>query len=281
VNARVVGGAASAAVADAVAGPARPATVAGAFDRGTYLLLPDDQVVALLMPGAARLPNAVVMAATTGRWREGDPGWVGEHSVRTPGLEVRVVRWWLPRQVRRAPSLWVAETGATALVSSLSLNGHWPVPSAVRRATGQLGNVAAAGNLLGVRAAAAGLVGLGPGLTPAGDDVLAGFLLGLRALDEVSNSAAHLARAAGAGARAARARTTALAATLVRHAAAGEAADVAADLIDALAERAPLDRPLRALLDTGHTSGRDLAEGVLLAWRATVSLARREDRGRR
>jgi hypothetical protein len=110
------------------------------------------------------------------------------------------------------------------------------------------------------------LGGRGPGLTPAGDDVLTGYLLGLRALTHVSPSAGPIRAAAGAGARDAGWRTTALAATLVRHADVGEAADVAADLVDALVDGVPLDRPLRRLVRTGHTSGRDLAEGLLLAW---------------
>lgn len=263
----MVGGAASAAIAAALAGPARPATVVGVFDCGAYLLLSGGQVLALLTPGAACLPNAVVTAAQgTETLRPGDRAWVGKHRVRAPGLDVRVVRWWRPRQVRRAPSLAVAQSGTAALASGLSAHGGWPAPGPVRQAAARLGRSAAAGLLPAVRSAAAGLVGLGPGLTPAGDDVLTGYLLGLRALTHVSPSAGPIRAAAGAGARDAGWRTTALAATLVRHADVGEAADVAADLVDALVDGVPLDRPLRRLVRTGHTSGRDLAEGLLLAW---------------
>jgi len=264
VNATVIGGAASAAIADALAGPPRPASVLGAFTQGAYLLLPRGEVIALLTAGTPRLPNAVVIAGEMGSWREGDQACVGEHRVRLPRMEIRVVRWWSPRQVRPLTSL-------ACLQRALAGYPDWPAPGAVRMATCHLGRAAAAADLPGVRDAAMGLVGLGPGLTPSGDDVLAGFLLGLRALDRVSSRAGHLAQACRAGAHGGRTRTTALAATLVRHAAAGEPADVAADLIDALAERTPVDEPLRALLASGHTSGRDLAEGLLLAWQASLT----------
>jgi hypothetical protein len=250
--------------------------VAGAFDHGAYLLLPGNRVVALLTAAAARLPNAVVVAPTTDSWHDHEAAWVGEHRVRLPSLEVRVVRWWVPRQVRRAATLAAADAAADALVRALARHGAWPAPCAVRQAAMRLGRAAATGDLPEVQAAGTGLVGLGPGLTPAGDDVLTGFLLGAHALDEATDAAAPLARACAAGVRAMLAQTTALAATLVRHAAADEAADVAANLVDALVEGTAPDRPLRSLLLTGDTSGRDLAEGMVLALRATLSLARRD-----
>lgn len=271
MNAKVVGGAASAALAGTLAGPARPVTVAGAFDGGAYLLLPHNRVLALLTTAAARLPNSVVTATNGWTCREGDRAWVGQHSVRLPGLEVRVVRWWPPRQVRRAPTLDSAKTGLAALVRGLARHGRWPAPPTVRRATAGLARATTAADLRRIRAAAAGLVGLGPGLTPAGDDVLTGLLLGLRALDRASATATDLAQAATAGARAAGERTTALAATLVDHAARGEAADVAAEVVDSMVAGRALDDSLQALLNTGHTSGRDLAEGLLLAWQATLA----------
>jgi hypothetical protein len=271
VNATVIGGAASTAIADMLTGPNRPARVLGAFAKGTYLLLSDIQVIALLTPTATRLPNAVLAATTNSRSREGDPACVGEHCIRMPGLEVRVARWWSPRQVRPLRSL-VRLDQALAAHPAQPEWPEWSTPAVVRDATAQLGHAAAAGDLPAVHLAATGLVGIGPGLTPSGDDVLAGFLLGLRALDQVSANAPHLAHAVRGGIQAAQGRTTALAATLVRHAEAGEAPDVVADLVDALAEDDPVDGPLRALLATGHTSGRDLAEGLLLAGRATLGL---------
>jgi hypothetical protein len=94
------------------------------------------------------------------------------------------------------------------------------------------------------------LVGLGPGLTPAGDDVLCGYLAGLCLFWNAGEEAAAIAGAAGP-------RTTALAATLLTHAACGE-----------------LPEPAHAALETGdvaslhrfgHTSGRCLLFGLALA----------------
>lgn len=51
----------------------------------------------------------------------------------------------------------------------------------LRRKTGMLENAIHCGNAVDIAGAAIGLIGLGPGLTPAGDDFLQGFLLFIRA----------------------------------------------------------------------------------------------------
>jgi hypothetical protein len=107
---------------------------------------------------------------------------------------------------------------------------------------------------------AARLVGLGPGLTPSGDDVLVGIEAALRALSRPS--AGFLALALGD----VEGRTTALAATLLRHAGAGEFAErlhsVLAALIGADDEAIPaaIDRAVA----WGATSGTDCLLGVLI-----------------
>jgi hypothetical protein len=97
------------------------------------------------------------------------------------------------------------------------------------------------------------LVGRGDGLTPVGDDVLAGWLVTARATGrEIS--------AMTAAVRAQLHRTTSLSATLLRHAADGEAiapfrTAVATGDADAVA----------GLLAVGHTSGAGMLLGATLA----------------
>jgi hypothetical protein len=111
------------------------------------------------------------------------------------------------------------------------------------------------------RGAVAGLLGLGDGLTPAGDDVLAGWLVTRHAAGlDGEPVAAAVARA--------RHRTTTLSATLLDRAAAGETVPQLRDVLAGVAAGLPPDRT-RALVDdllaVGHSSGAGLALGASLA----------------
>ena len=94
------------------------------------------------------------------------------------------------------------------------------------------------------------LAGKGSGLTPAGDDLLAGYAAGLVLFHGLRERALAVALPAAA-------RTTALSATLLRHAARGELPEPA----HALLERGD-PAPLRSF---GHSSGRALLVGLALA----------------
>lgn len=96
-----------------------------------------------------------------------------------------------------------------------------------------------------------GLAGRGPGLTPAGDDVLAGYVAGLVLFHGRSAEAQQLAARVAP-------RTTALSATLLGHAARGELPEPA----HALLERGDVV----PLLAWGRSSGRCLALGLALAF---------------
>lgn len=95
------------------------------------------------------------------------------------------------------------------------------------------------------------LVGRGPGLTPAGDDVLAGYAAGLVLFHGRHVEARRLADLAAP-------RTNALSATLLLHATQGELPEPAHALLE-LGETGPL-------LAWGHSSGRYLAVGLALAF---------------
>ena len=94
------------------------------------------------------------------------------------------------------------------------------------------------------------LAGRGPGLTPAGDDILAGYAAGLTLFHGLRDEAMAIAGVAGP-------LTTRLSATLLEHAARGELAEPA----HAYLERGDAD----ALDRFGHSSGRCLRLGLQLA----------------
>jgi len=94
------------------------------------------------------------------------------------------------------------------------------------------------------------LAGRGPGLTPAGDDILAGYVAGLTLFHQREAEAEAIAGRAAQ-------LTTALSATLLRHAAKGELPEPAHAWLER-GDPQPLD-------GFGHSSGRCLMLGLKLA----------------
>ncbi|WP_158562822.1 DUF2877 domain-containing protein [Marinitenerispora sediminis] len=245
------------------------------FRSAVYLEVEDPRrpaVIALLASDAVRLPNGIVLAepqsaepfacvAVSTQVR------VGRLSVvfdRPAGpLSVRVGRWWRPpaprpagpsREGRAASARGVAELAA--LLAGVS--GGLPAGAAAPLATAVDDPDRAA--LVCER-----LLGLGPGLTPSGDDLLCGALLAVRALggpDRTDVLAAAVRRA--------RSATTALSAALLEHAARGEGCPQAVGLVEAVTGHRAVAPALAALRAVGHTSGTDLALGVLAGARAVV-----------
>ena len=108
------------------------------------------------------------------------------------------------------------------------------------------------------------LLGAGRGLTPSGDDCIAGALVALHAFGEHA-VAASLSRAVS---RHAPRRTSRLSAAHLEAACAGEAIEPVHEAIRAIAGDIPPGYALDALERFGHGSGFDALAGVLLAARA-------------
>ncbi|MQY02379.1 oxamate carbamoyltransferase subunit AllH family protein [Actinomadura macrotermitis] len=286
-------GAASLALRPALAAPRHPARVIAAFPAAVYLERhggPEPRVVAVVACDAVRLPNAVVLGAACRDRpfrgvREGGEAWIGDGRVETEGLQIRIRRWWDPspelgalgpaafaRGVHGLEQALHSTGGGTCGGTGGGLAGH-PDPALLAR-------LCAAGDLAGSVEAAERIVGLGPGLTPSGDDILAGLLVTLRlaggALGEGGRGggrAVWLAGWLGAAVTAdAGTRTTALAATLLHCAAAGCAGAEVAAVLRGVAGHEPVVPAVRRLLAVGHTSGADLAAGVLAGCRAVLAL---------
>jgi hypothetical protein len=158
------------------------------------------------------------------------------------------------------PLLWTLERGAQGLGSG--------VAGIAGRAARLLCDGAVHGDAAVAARAARGLAGLGPGLTPSGDDLLAGFV-----------GAWTLVGAALGGDRAARARVTAavvagaargaspLGRIWLEHARRGELLEPMTRLVAILLAPAAcgLDAAVRGALAVGSSSGTDWMVGCLLA----------------
>ncbi len=241
-------------LADRLSGPPRPARVLAAGPQAVYV---DDHGVAVgvLASGAVAVPLGLrTRLSRLPDTVPGDTAVVGDRAVRLAGSTFTVARI----STATVPALPALRDSAGAVCG-------WPLPGAEPRfdaALDQLPAGALWALAAGRPAAVADLIGRGDGLTPVGDDVLAGWLVARRAAG-LSGSAA-LARTV----RAAHGRTTTFSATLLDRAADGETVPALRALLVGLASGAPAAR-IRALLDDllaiGHSSGAGLAVGVALA----------------
>ena len=225
-------GAASLAVRDLVTGAPVRGRVVAVFPRCAYVEL-DGRLLALETWDGLRLPCAVTLADA------GSPAPARRRAGRAAEVQATAGRS-RPGRCRSTS----AAGGRHMVRAALS---RW-VTLPTRRPGGT--------------AFVLGLLGRGPGLTPAGDDLLAGLLLGLAGSAELRDPLA------AAVTRHAPARTTWLSAELLRHAVAGHGVPAAVAVADAMAGYGPADaltRALPALLAVGHTSGAALARGLLLA----------------
>lgn len=276
---------ASTGVAELLRGPVRPASVLLSVPAAVYLSVQTPHgtdVVGVLTSDAARLPLGLVLSRpANGRplvsLPSGASACVGGGRLTVGDLTVAAAAWWDPRPRLPSPTPALLPEGVRQLrhalygegpQSAFTLDGLPAGPSgplaalrgAVRRA-----------DLDAALRTATRLVGLGPGLTPAGDDVLAGTVAGLVLLGhpaaERFGSGVH-ALAAG--------RTTELSRALLRHAAAGRVSGEFGAVLQGLVGYGALGPAISALLATGSTSGRALTLGLCTA----IDLAERTTRPR-
>ena len=245
-----------------VHGSPRGATVLAAFPAALYLHVGGHtDVLPVVTRHGLRLPTALAVATSlpTVGWgaQPGDDVVVGDGEVRLPGVTLRAVRTWRPRSVPTATTV----LGARSLAG---LTLPWRSPA--RALAGLLVSGGGAPSVLGDRVGM--LVGAGSGLTPSGDDVLCGVLLGLRLHPRGSaDLAAELWRAV----QPRLAATTSLSAALLREAADGYAAEPVMRLLVGLASPASsratgagptVTDAVQEVLAIGHTSGADLLGGL-------------------
>jgi hypothetical protein len=200
--------------------------------------------------------------------------WIGDWLIDAEGTELwQPTPHWEAARNNRANFKW-----AQGIITAL-LDEHAPPDSLARLVLNPLATSAlpariqqsaeqnipmlfsgiAEGRSEDVRRASKALAGLGPGLTPAGDDLLLGVM---HALWITRPDAASFTQAI---ANAATPRTHILSAAWLTAAAAGEAAESWHALLSALAaqDKGKLEAAALRILPTGHTSGADALAGFV------------------
>lgn len=196
---------------------------------------PGMPVLAVVTPSAVRLPNSLV----ADRLPSDGELLVGGGQLRDPTTTTwQVTRWWRPAR----PVGLVPAGPVPAFDPPRSLGVPLPAPA-----------------YDGLDPAA--LLGAGPGLTPAGDDVLAGALVAAHATGDPRTEDW---RARTRDALAARS-TTAVSRGLLHCALDGYATAELAGALTALCRGGDASEPVRRLLAVGHSSGAALLAGVLHA----------------
>ncbi len=241
-------------LADRLSGAPRGARVLATGPQAVYV--DDDGVaVAVLARGAVAVP--VGLRTQLDRLPETAHAVVGDGRIGLGHVVVEVTRL-VTAEVPHLPRL----------AASGELLARWLRPGTDQRLDAVRAELPApALRLLGAGdpGAVDALLGLGSGLTPLGDDVLAGWLVARRAAGLPHDT---VATAVAAALPAASTRTTTLSATLLHRAAAGESVPQLRRLLVAAASgRAParVRSLLHDLLSVGHTSGAGLATGAALA----------------
>jgi hypothetical protein len=266
---------ASMGIAELLRGPVRPARVLMSVPAAVYLQVPTDRgtdVVGVLTSDAARLPlGCVLFRPSNGQplvaLPSGAPAEVGGGRIVVGDLAVSAAAWWDPRPRLPRPRPALLPEGVRQLRNALYGEGvphsAFTLPGLPTGPGGPLAALRGAVRRADLEAAlrtAVRLIGLGPGLTPAGDDVMAGTMAGLVLLGHPAAerfAAGVYALAAG--------RTTELSRALLRHAACGRVSGEYAAVLHGLVGDRPLAPAVAGLLATGSTSGRAMALGLCTA----------------
>lgn len=284
-------------------GASRRGRVHSIYRTAFNVALPPGDLIVIADPALGGLPNGVLVDLGPDHRRLGlAPDQLVRLDARSIAVPATGLRVALDAAVRWSPRLPAADRGAgqrwrlrasdvRTLVATRAIGASdtrsagfggllagvqsRPLPLHAARAASVLDQLAAA--LPGDDVDAAGriarrLVGLGPGLTPSGDDALIGLAAALHATG-------HPARGfLGEAVEDAPARTTAVAATLLRHAADGEFSERLQRLLAALLgdEDAAVPPAVEQAIAWGATSGTDCLVGVLFGLDIALNTVPRE-----
>jgi hypothetical protein len=252
---------ASTTVSELLSRPARDLPVLASTGVAAYVAEPGHGaprvVLALLSERAVRLPLGLCVAGDR-LPSAGATVQVGNGLAVAAGRRWRPVRWWDPRPrldaqalLRHGPRLLGAVHDAPASAFGLPLPGAFSVARALAS---------------GDPAPAVSVIGLGPGLTPAADDVIAGALAALALTGRLDDSVRRAIESR------ATTHTSALSAALLAAAGRGEVIPPAARVLALLAGGASANRIASAaagLFRVGSTSGHDLCAGMAGALAST------------
>jgi len=257
------------------------ARVLAVFERACDLATGDGDVIALVLPQIGDGPLNIVVDGAAGTWvgiEPGAPATVRGTQLQIAGLRIDLGKAtvWEPvpdwhalrgRYAEIAPRLPLLRTlclrhasagSLLALLADPPPGGALTVFSAAREAA-EAWRAGWPDHVAQMWEGAARLAGLGSGLTPAGDDFLAGAMLWTWIAHPTPVSICHTLVEAAAP------RTTTLSAALLRAAGRGECSAPWHALLAALSEgkRARITMAAREILACGATSGADSLAGFL------------------
>jgi hypothetical protein len=236
-------------------------SVVAVFRKAAYLRLPAG-LFALTTTDAPAGPLHARGDVPFGRLAAGDPVAVDGPALRAGRVVVDLAGATLWRGELPAPAALVV--GAGVALESLAQVPPTALADPSYRRRLDAATVALDGGDLA--AAVEALGGLGPGLTPAGDDALAGVLLVARAMGGEPAEPGLVDLAATA-------RTNDVAAAFLAWAARGQSIEPVHRFLAAVAgqDRARGSAALRSLCRFGHSSGADLAFGLGLGIRCLLA----------
>ncbi len=280
----------------------RVGTIHSVFHKAVNIAF-DDTMLALLSNELPRMPNSVLLPSIVAdelvpNLRPGMEVRVGNEKMFIPAcnfsLHLPETFAWEPRPDITA-HYWHCETvaqhvrllayylanqpqrvGLAPLVRPLLLGQPAQETPLLRMALPNLRLLALASwrqDTADVEDATRGLAGLGPGLTPSGDDALGGFAAVMALLSpQLSTDSASRKHIATTIAAVAKPRTTALSAVLLAHAVRGEVAEHLGTLLLTLTLPAEASEAVLNAADSvlafGASSGGDTLLGMLLGLRA-------------
>lgn len=247
--------AASVALQQLLSGPRQPGTLLGVSDHAAWIGV-GGEVVVLSDRRAVRLPNAIELAVDeVGGWiHNDDAAYIGEGSIAIGRLTAVARRWFDPRPVLGSCRNDTLEQNLAELGSRADV----PADPGLLEAFGKR-------DPLRMLDRATNLLGSGDGLTPQGDDLIAGAVAShLLLARAIGREVEYLDAFTGQLNELSRTRTTSFSASLIRHASVGRVSAPFARLLEALTGRGSLISATAELLAVGHTSGPALVGGILV-----------------
>jgi len=265
------------------------ALVQSTYEKVINLLPPDGHLCCLstaALDDAPRTIRITESAWPTLAWQPGDPVFLCPDAIvhRGPGgdtvIDLDGATRWEPARVDLGAAAHPAlARGIAALDRHLTdrpAEGFEAVVAdALRHRAAALADALRSGQVVTIAATARTLIGLGSGLTPAGDDILTGLALVAGSRDSRLGAVGPALRLALVGDVPLEARTTSVSAAVLEEAVAGRGRQRLHDLLALIAssgQEAALDDAIARVLEIGHTSGADLLTGIRLGLHAELDL---------
>jgi hypothetical protein len=260
--------------------PRADAQVHSVFVRACNIETETGELVTVVSPGSGHLPHGIRCAAPFARLHQGQAAslegatlrihaadlvvdlsraavWHGTVAAASPGLcgaEVqKALRDHAPDQ-GIAPALFASGSPHSTLERALNARLAQTLP-ALARATETRDADA-------VIAALSALVGLGPGLTPAGDDFIVGYLAALWSRSRRDPGIAGLLHALAVPIGQLSLQTNAISRQMLRDAAQGQFAERLTEVVQCVCGGGDVAGAARRALEIGHSSGADALCGL-------------------